>query len=52
MTTVYDLDTVVDIFASMKKGKRNADYTNLEDYEGRKYIPLGDNLKRTDKYMN
>lgn len=52
LTTVYDLDTIVDIFASLKKGKRQGDFTNLSEYEGRKYIPVGDHLKRTDKYMD
>jgi glycine dehydrogenase len=52
LTTIYDLDNIIDIFASLKKGSRKTDFTALDDYEGRKYIPVGDHLKRTDKYMD
>lgn len=52
LTTIYDMDKIIDIFASLKKGSRSSDFTSLEDYEGRRYIPMGDHLKRTDKYMD
>jgi len=52
LTTIYDMDKIIDIFASLKKGSRSSEFTSLEDYEGRKYLPIGDHLKRTDKYMD
>lgn len=37
LTTLYDLDNIIDIFATLKKGKRNVHTVAMEDYEGRKY---------------
>lgn len=52
LTTLYDLDNIIDIFATLKKGKRNPHTVAMEDYEGRKYEAVSNELKRTDKYMN
>jgi len=51
VTTLFDVDQLIAIFASLKKGKKDV-FVPLEEYEGRKYKPLPDEIKRMDKYMN
>jgi len=53
-TTLYDMDQLIEIFAALKKGnkKNGGQFVALEEYEGRKYVPVVPELKRTDKYMN
>lgn len=51
VSTIYDMDQIIEIFASMKKGNANKLH-QIEQYESRKYMPVQDSLRRTDKYMN
>lgn len=51
MTTLYDMDECIDIFARMKKQKHNIKYTSMEEYEHRRFEKVPIDIRRTTNYM-
>ena len=52
VTTLFDLDQVIEVFANIKRGTMSNDYVSFDSYEGRKYTKYPDNLARTSIYMD
>jgi len=53
ISTLYDLDQIISIFASIKKHRfgKTTNYMPFEDYEARVYNRVPDDLKRTSLFL-
>lgn len=52
VTTLFDLDQVIEVFLNIKRGTISRDYVDFDSYEGRRYTPYPENLARRSIYMD
>lgn len=51
VTSLYDLDEVIEIFCNLKTSKSNKSFVQFEDYEEKIYKPVPAAIARTSDFM-